>query len=361
MNTEPPVRSLDERRELVARLRARKPYVAKAVTEDFLRIHPDFATKYGQRGFERGIEDAGHHLEYLCAAIEADSSQLLAGYLSWTERVLEARGIGGALSRENVEQVVDEAKKGLSDEAADLVDRVFRDALGSPPILLPHERREKRAALDGLRTSFTAAVLSGQRRIAVQLALDALTQGLEIETLYLEVFQQALYDVGAGWQANRLSVAEEHMATATVQYVVAQVYAQLPCAPAVHGVAVVTGVEGEHHQVGANLVADTWEHAGFAVRFLGANVPQLAALQTVEELSPALVGISTTMPFNLAKAIDLVQGIRARRPSAQIIVGGAAFADAPGLVRELGVLGPAPDLSAGLELALAATGSSPSG
>ncbi len=344
---------LVSRSQLAGRLRLRKASLAHAVTTEFLERHPEFVARYGSRGYQRGIEDAGYHLDFLAAAVEAGSPALFSDYLRWTARVLSARGIGVELLLENVQQVM---KAVLADEeaAAGLLIRRIRDdslaLLTGPELPEPTEAHPGFAAS---RALFIEAVLRGDRRPALQLALDALQQGLDTATLYVELFQRTMHDIGRRWESNRVSVAQEHMATATVQYVVAQLYARLQLQPATRGKALITGVEGEHHQLGANLVADVLEAGGFDVRFLGSDVPEAAVLRAVEHERPTLIGVSTTMAFNLPKAISLVRALQAGQTAGtpRIMLGGAAFASAPRLAEELGVLGIGHDVGQALALA----------
>ena len=55
-----------------------------------------------------------------------------------------------------------------------------------------------------------------------------LREGHSLLDIYVEIFQESLYQVGRAWEMNELTVAEEHMATAITQYVIAQNYANLP-------------------------------------------------------------------------------------------------------------------------------------
>jgi methanogenic corrinoid protein MtbC1 len=154
----------------------------------------------------------------------------------------------------------------------------------------------------------------------------------------MDVLQHAMYEVGRLWEGNRISVAEEHMATAITQFVIAQLYQRLSPAANARGRVVITGVQGELHQVGANMVADVLEEMGWDVRFLGSNMPHSGILNVVNEFQPELVGISATMLFNVPQVRTLVREIRDRFPTdpPRIVVGGAAFKTAPKLYKEIG-------------------------
>jgi methylmalonyl-CoA mutase cobalamin-binding subunit len=123
-----------------------------------------------------------------------------------------------------------------------------------------------------------------------------------------------------------------------------------------HGTAagrlVITGIEGELYQVGANMVADVFEARGWNVRFLGTNMPQEGILQAVEEHKADVVGISATMLLSIPKAVRVVEDLRQRFQAKcpRILLGGRAFMASTTLVKELRAEGAATDLRSALAL-----------
>ena len=114
---------------------------------------------------------------------------------------------------------------------------------------------------------------------------------------------------------------------------------------------VITGVEGEQHQVGPNIVADVLESAGWDVRFLGANTPTSSVLQAVEDHRADALGISATMLVNLPSVRRLIAQAKAvPGRNLRIILGGSAFRATPELYKELGADGVALDVKAALRL-----------
>ena len=112
----------------------------------------------------------------------------------------------------------------------------------------------------------------------------------------------------------------------------------------------ITGIEGELHQVGANMVADMLESDGWDVRFLGANVPHDAVLRAVEDHRADVLGISTTMLFHLPVVEHLVQSARERFGNElKVVVGGAAFRGDPALAERVGADGFAADLDGAVQ------------
>ena len=107
-----------------------------------------------------------------------------------------------------------------------------------------------------------------------------------------------------------------------------------------------TGVAGDMHQIGANLVADAMETQGWEVSFLGANVPSASIVEAVEEKSADVLCISTTLVANLPTVAELIGLVRSRlkEKAPRIVVGGAAFRMAANFAEEMGVEGATNDL-----------------
>jgi len=142
--------------------------------------------------------------------------------------------------------------------------------------------------LDLTRNVFLQALLAGNRRAASGAALEALRDAPSSSDVYIDLLQSALYEVGRLWESNRITVAEEHMATAVAQFVLGEIFPRLPSATERRGAAVVTGVEGEMHQIGAHMVADILQMRGWEARFLGTNAPHPAILQAIESTEAPL-------------------------------------------------------------------------
>lgn len=178
-----------------------------------------------------------------------------------------------------------------------------------------------------LRERYLQNLLAARRKEAHDLIMDAFRHGYPIPAIYTEILQEALYEVGRLWEENRISVAEEHLSTAITQFVMSSLYPHLEIASQQRGRMVMTGVQGELHQVGANMVADLLEADGWEVLFLGADVTPERVLQAVQEHQATLLGISVTLQANLSRAAALVQLIRQQQgeQAPRILLGGGAF------------------------------------
>jgi methanogenic corrinoid protein MtbC1 len=185
---------------------------------------------------------------------------------------------------------------------------------------------------------YVAAQLEGDRRSALRVVVDeGLGRGVPVARLYLDVVQAAQYKIGELWQRNRISVAQEHLATAISQLALAELYRALPAATPLDRRVLVACVGGELHDLGARITADFFEMAGFQVRYLGANVPTDSLVPMVRDDPPDVLVLSVTMSFQVdvlreaAWRTREVAGDRVR-----LAIGGQAFAWAPELVGQMG-------------------------
>jgi len=90
--------------------------------------------------------------------------------------------------------------------------------------------------------------------------------------------------------------------------------------------ALVTSVAGEHHAVGARMVADLLSLAGWEVSFLGASTPIDAIVARAAAIDAEVVALSISMGWHVPTAQATVAALRAGAPRARVIVGGRALA-----------------------------------
>ena len=185
---------------------------------------------------------------------------------------------------------------------------------------------------NALRTRYLAAQLVGDRQGALRLVMEeGIAAGVTVPDLVLQVIQPAQYEIGRLWQENRISVAQEHLATAVSQLVLAHLYPHLPREARRGRTALVATVEGELHDMGARVTADFLEMAGYDVRYLGASVPADHLVAMIEETKPHLLALSTTIPTHLPMVRRTVDRVcEATKGQLPILLGGRAFAQVNG-------------------------------
>lgn len=324
------------------------------MTNDFLERHPDWIERYGELARIRGIEDARFHIEFLIGALLSGSPEEFARYARWTDGVLRSRGIDSEFLIENLIQVREHAGARF-DEAGRKQIALMVDA--GVRALRDDTDPAAGEVYAGERAIYLQAVLAGDRDAALNIAGEALRGGASVIDVYQDMIQPAQYEIGRLWQGNTISVASEHTATAITSYVIARLHQYFPPPTTRRGNAVVTGVQNELHQLGAQMVANVLEGDGWTVRFLGSHLPHRDIVATVVGHGAQLVGISAATLPQLDAVASLIDDLRARcGPDLRIIVGGHAFAGAPDAWHDLGADALGTDLRSTCELARAVTG-----
>lgn len=192
--------------------------------------------------------------------------------------------------------------------------------------------------LRDLRDRYLRAQLAGDRREAMRLVVDdGIATGMRFTDLLVNVIQAAQDEIGRLWQQNRVTVAQEHMASAISQLALAALFERATPEPRLGKRLLLACVEGELHDLPARIVADALELGGFDVRFLGANTPHDDLVAMVVAERPDLVGLSVTMNFNVPALRTAVARLRAAVPEIPIFIGGHATRWSVNLAFELEV------------------------
>jgi MerR family transcriptional regulator, light-induced transcriptional regulator len=184
--------------------------------------------------------------------------------------------------------------------------------------------------LDALRDQYLHTQLAGDRRAALQFIEGALRAGHSVASVRASVVQAAQREIGRLWQEDRISIAQEHLATAISQLALAHLFQHSEFRARLGRKILVACVPGEQHDLPARLFADALDVDGYDVRFLGADVPLPDLLDAIAIERPDLLALSVTMVFNLPSLRETLQRVRAANPRLRIAVGGHAAMTAGG-------------------------------
>jgi hemerythrin-like metal-binding protein len=174
--------------------------------------------------------------------------------------------------------------------------------------------------------AYLELLLQGDLRGCGLIVQRLLAEGISFEELYLDLFQRSLYRTGELWMQNRVSVATEHLVTSITQSMMKLVHPTLLDSPRNGKKAMVTCVSGELHQVGAQMVSDTFEYLGWGSYFLGADTPVDGLLDLIGEKQPEVLCLSVSLTSHVGQFMDTVKMTRIRFPDLEILAGGQALA-----------------------------------
>jgi MerR family transcriptional regulator, light-induced transcriptional regulator len=176
-----------------------------------------------------------------------------------------------------------------------------------------------------LREGFLAALLAADATRARHLIDRAVAGGMPIADVYLEVLAPAMREVGELWEAAQVSVAYEHYATSITQGILGALGPRMRVPPTTGRLAVVACTPGERHALGAQMVSDFLEGAGWEVLNVGPSLPTADLVGLVEDEQPDVVGLSTATVDRLAGAEAAIAALRELDPAPYVVVGGLAW------------------------------------
>ncbi|MGP4081912.1 cobalamin B12-binding domain-containing protein [Pseudalkalibacillus sp. R45] len=170
---------------------------------------------------------------------------------------------------------------------------------------------------------FTGYLLNGDE-LSCEEYLESLAVKEDILKV-LQLFTEAMQHVGELWENNEISVADEHLATATCDYVLSYYKFRYITrkTPIKHNKkAMFLCLENEQHYLGTKIIASVFESFGWNVRLFGANLPLEYACSQAEEWKPDIIGISVSILYHLPKLNLFIEGLSATSSAPGILVGG---------------------------------------
>lgn len=323
----------------VMRIMALREDAVREVGDRFYREFPDLYARFGERGRAACAEDIGYHLDFLVPVFEFGILGPFTDYLHWLESVLVSRGVPAGHLLLSLDWLAEFFIARLAPEVADPVAAALGDArqelaaapaMGGAPNHLVAPWPEA-AALQ-------AALAAGDRVRAQTLVDEAVAAGRDLMAIEVHLLQPALYGIGREWQENRISVAQEHLATAIVQTLMAGAFGQTIPAPPNGRRALFACLAGNYHALGLRMVADGFEIAGWDVEYLGADTPFASLLERTRDFRPEIIGLSASLPQHLRPVRDAIAALRRHLGAdcPRVIAGGLVINQFPALAAAVG-------------------------
>jgi methanogenic corrinoid protein MtbC1 len=328
--------------------------VAKALAQWTVSRHaetdPSLPQRYGD-GWRTGwVKEVETRVRYLAQAIAVRRPKLFAETAAWSSSAFAARDAGAKdvetslrCLREVIEAELPEAAARVALEHVDAGLERLQVPAGPPAERLEPGRPQSELAL-----RYVEATLAGRHNDAAKLVLDAVGSGTSVSEIYSAVLWPALVEIGWMWHQGEISVADEHVASATTQMVMSMLRPHFKAAPVKGRRLVATAIRGELHALGLRMVADHFEMDGWDSIYLGANTPNEDVIRSLGDHDADLLAVSVTSMLHLRDVGELIAAVRddAATSRVKIIVGGAPLGLDPDLWREIGADAWAPSAEA---------------
>lgn len=278
-------------------------------------------------------------IEHLAQAMLVEAPLLFDDYATWCRDVNAARQLHARPLDDHLRTADAVFRDLLAPQYYSLAAPYLASALQAlqqpPQNVLDHTESSPRRSL---AVPYLHALLAGQRTRARDLLLNAVAVNAPVAQLYLQVFQPALREIGRLWQANRISTAQEHYASAATQWIMSQLDSYLPRSKHRGRNFLCTCVGGETHAIGLRMVCDFLDMDGWQTYYLGADTPADSIISEAVQRRADVVGISAAMLIHLDSVASLIRALRREPalPNLRIMVGGRPFLLAPELHQRLG-------------------------
>ncbi|MTI69303.1 MAG: cobalamin-binding protein [Firmicutes bacterium] len=304
---------------------------------------------------EKSIEDTEYHLYYLFQAINLNSKTLFNDYASWLRTLFISIGLPIEYVTINFECIKVELKFVLSKN----VYKTLCEYLDSGIKVLEDKNYLEKEIEDNnlkeLADHYLNALLAGDKTKASNIIMDEVNSGVDIKSIYLDVFQPTLEKIGNLWHHNKISVAKEHYCTAVTQFIISRLYGHLfdSKKTSIEKSMVSACIGEELHEVGIRMVTDFFELEGWDTYYLGANVPNKDIINSLKEYDSDLLAISTTMTYHISLVKNLIEEIRKDESlkNIKILVGGRPFKIDKDLWKKVGADGYSLDAKGAVNLA----------
>jgi methanogenic corrinoid protein MtbC1 len=204
-----------------------------------------------------------------------------------------------------------------------------------------------------LSQSYLDAVLAGDRVQCRQLIDQAFDAGQSAHELLTHLIWNTMELVQSLYRDDRISQSALSLATLLNRSVANQVSGRLPRAESNGKKALIFCGNDEPEELGGQICAELFEHAGWNVRFAGGGVPDDEVLQMIGDIRPDLLVMFATLPGGVPEVRKLIDYLRDVNccPDLQVMCCGGIYKRAEGLAEEIGADLYAPDAESAVEVA----------
>ena len=319
-----------------------------------LEKSPEIKQRYQPDAFANWKTHMTQRILELAAAVSTGEALMFSSRVMWSRKAFLARNQEEddlVISLSALREVLAEnLPPAASADPLDYVDQALAVLSEARPSLEESELDPSRTH-DRLALRYLQTVLEGDVAGAIHELLDATREGMLPIDVYVKVLLPAQREIGRLWHLGDVSVAEEHLVSFATQRAMAVVVQSVPPGQANGKTVVAAAVAGNVHDIGLRAVSDVLQMAGWRTIFLGSDMPVQDLPATLTFFDADLLVITATLSTQLPRVRQTIRAIRERSDrNVKIMVGGAAFDEAPEVWRKVGADGYAPTINAALEV-----------
>ncbi len=152
---------------------------------------------------------------------------------------------------------------------------------------------------------------------------------LTLEQVYMELLVPAQHTFVCKEEDKEICIWKEHSRTSIIRTILECTYPKVierrKSINKIDKKVVIFTPSEEYHEIGAIIVNNYFQIAGFNSQYIGANTPKNDIILAIKAYKPDYVAISVTNYYNIVVTKLIAQEIRKQYPHVKIIIGGQAF------------------------------------
>ncbi len=186
---------------------------------------------------------------------------------------------------------------------------------------LDTKKREK--YLTKTRQNMRKFLLAGDLKNSISIYNDFLKQS-SIAKFYDEILRQVMYQIGELWDAKKLDVGDEHIASNTAMHLIEKIGTK-PKSKSRGKTILICTPEGEYHAIACFMMETYLSLNGYNVINLAPSAPSNSIVNHVEDRKPDLILISITLKDHINSCNRLIKNLQ--KFKIPIMVGGQGLQD----------------------------------
>jgi len=181
--------------------------------------------------------------------------------------------------------------------------------------------------LTDLTKTFANLLLHGDTTNAYKLVENLIFEGYTSLYVYENIVREALYYIGYLWEIDEISVADEHLATGTADFVLTKLDANLGqmLTNEQHErnskQVMLFCIEGEEHYIGIKMAANVFKEHNWNVKYLGPNLPLEHAIHFANKMKPNVICFSVTVSHHLKQIPTYIKALENLDYKPQLMIG----------------------------------------
>jgi len=182
--------------------------------------------------------------------------------------------------------------------------------------------------MDDIFDKMRVAVLDGEEDVSVELAKQALSEGVDLNDVMNKGFLKGIQEAGRLYEDGEYFLPDLVCSAEAMKAAMAVLDEELKSPTSgveSKGKVVTATVQGDVHDIGITIVGAMFTANGYEVIHLGADVLNEEVLKNVKELNPDILGLSALLTTTMEEQRTIIEALKEAgiREDTKVIVGGA--------------------------------------